>query len=53
MYVSQMARRTVCFVQLQVGGRPRHYGDGWDNVNSRIYLSKETLSQSRKLRTEQ
>jgi len=47
-----MARRTACFVQ-QAGGRPHCYRDGWDSVKIQIYLSKETLSQWRRLHTEQ
>jgi len=47
-----MARRTACFVQ-QAGGRPCRFQDGWDSANTQIYISKETLSQWRRLHTEQ
>ena len=34
-------------------GRPRKYHDGWESVNTRIYLSKETLIQWRRIKSEQ
>ena len=34
-------------------GRPRKYRDGWESVNTRIYLSKETLVQWRRIKSEQ
>lgn len=47
-----MAHRNACSTR-RVGGRPRRYQDGRGTANSRIYLSKETLSQWRRLRTAQ
>ena len=40
-----MARRSAC------AGRPRKHSGGWESVNSRIYLSKETLVEWRRLRS--
>ena len=34
-------------------GRPRKYRDGWESVNTRIYLSKETLIQWHRIKSEQ
>ena len=33
-------------------GRPLRYDDGWDSADTRIYLSKPTLSQWRIIRSE-